>query len=98
MALPVLIEHVAEPHVGDAGAAQASEASERRAVAADTQQDLEQVAAALEHGTVMRGAHADEAAQAGAPAVPRLLGDVARASGHETSHAVAHDRDLLDGG
>ena len=86
--MPVLVEHVAEAQVGDAGAADLPEPRERRAVAADAEQHVDPVAAALERRAVVRRAEADQRAQLRAPARGPRLAVVARAARDEPAHAV----------
>ena len=96
-ALPVLVEHVAEAQVGDAGAADSPQARQRSAVAAHAEQEIDPVAAALERGAVVGRAEADELGELAPPAVSGELAVVAGAARHQAAHAVTDDHQLVDG-
>src|SRR6516162_10206315 len=67
--LPVFVEQIAVTQVGDAGAADFDQSSERRTVRAQAQEDTHPVTAALQRRTMVRGrrACADVGASVGLP-------------------------------
>src|SRR5947208_1585042 len=80
---PVLVHHVAEAQVADAGAAVSAQPSDGRGVGADPEQEAKEVARALERSAMVRGAQADERVQSVQPAMPGKPSIVARAASHE---------------
>src|SRR5689334_22198795 len=93
--LPVLVEDVAEAQVGDASAAQLAEHGQRRAVAADAEPHLEQVAATLERRAVVWCGQTYELRQLRSEGVAGRVCSVAGAARHQAAHAVTDEHDLL---
>ena len=92
--VPVLVDQVAEPQIGDARAADLAEASEWRGVRARAEQHVHPVAAALERRAVMRRAEEDELVETPQPRVARQRAVVAGAAGDEPAHAVPDEHEL----
>src|SRR5262245_16445307 len=90
----MLVEHIAEPEIRAAGAADLAEACERGAISTDTHERANPVSHPLEQRAVMRDAEKNHRAK---ERQPRAILRVATCTPRdEPAHAVTHENDLVD--
>jgi len=95
-AFPVLVEHVAVAHVGDARATNLSQPRKRSAVSTHPEERVDPISTALPRRAVVRRADADQRSQLCTPRMVRDFGVVTCTARYEAAHAVAEQHDLVD--
>ena len=96
VAVPVLIEHATEAQVGDPGAAQLAEPGKRRGEGRAAEQDVDDVASALQRRAVVWRAEKDDVPQPLRPTQPVRSGVMHRTADEQAAHAVRQHADLFD--